>query len=344
MERRTPRITEHGPMEQTDTASHPVVMALGIVMLIALFALGAAGLGNTLGSEDVGDIEIVIVPRGQGRPAEVVQRQMERLGLFVEITYESNETAPPDTVTGQTPIAGSRIEVGKLVVLTVSDGPAGIRVPDVAGLQRMAAANLLSAVGLESTADEIFDDDVRAGEVVSTEPEEGTRVQLGSHVVIHLSKGPRPRVVPDVVGLSAPEAFALIGVGELQIGRISRRSARDVAPGSIVSTNPAAGAEVPRSTPIDLVITPEPTDVTIPDLVRMTPSAASRVASATGVRLSTRTLSVPAGDQRSGIVVSQNPIAGSIREPGTTVEVTVAVAPEPPPVAERPPDDERPGD
>lgn len=344
MDDQSSRVTEHGAVERTDPSTHPVVMALGILMLVLLFALGAAGLGNSLQSEDVGDIEIVIVPRGQGRPADVVQRQMERLGLFVEITYESNETAPPDTVTGQTPIAGSRIEVGKLVVLTVSDGPAGIRVPDISGLQRMAAAGLLSAVGLESTVDEVFDDDTREGEVVSTDPEEGTRVQLGSQVLIHLSKGPRPRVVPDVVGLSAPEAFALIGSGELQIGRISRRSAHDMPPGSIVSSTPAAGAEVPRSTPIDLVITPDVATVTIPDLVRMTSAAASRVVSSAGLRLVTRTMSLQAGDRRAGIILSQSPIAGSTSEPGATIEVIVGVAPVVPQAPEPPDADPEPSD
>lgn len=338
------RVTEHGRPEPTDSSTHPLVMVFGVAMLLVLFALGAVGLGRSLTPDDVKDVDVVIVPRGEGRPADVVQRQLERLGLFVELAYQSNETAPPDTVTGQFPIAGSRLEVGKLVTLTVSDGPAGLRVPDASGLQRIAATSLLSAMGLEVKSDEVFDDDVRPGEVVSTTPEEGTRVQLGTTVMLHLSKGPHPRVVPDVVGMDGPKAFAAIGSAELQIGRVRYRSDPDLPPGAVVSTKPEATSEVPRNTPIDLVLTPDLTMATVPDLVPMRASAISQVVSAAGLRISTSYVSVPAGDHRGGIVLSQTPIAGSIVEPGTTIEITVGSAPEPPPPTPTPDVPPEPGD
>lgn len=330
-------VTEHGRPEITDRAGHPWATAVGVLLILGLFALGAVGLGNSLHADDVADVDIVIVPRGEGRSADVVQRQMERLGLVVEITYASNESAAPDTVTAQLPIAGSRIEVGKLVTLTVSDGPAGIRVPDVTGLQRNAATSLLAAVGLQVRTDEVFDDEIRAGEAVSTDPAEGMRVQLGAEVVIHLSKGPRPRVVPDITGISATEGFAALGSGELQIGRIQTRSSSDAPPGTILSQKPEAGAEVPRLTPIDVVIVADLQFMTIPDLVPMTSSGASRVASSMGFRVTTRYQNVPPGDTRAGIVVSQTPVAGAFAGPDTTIEITVGVAPEPPPPPPEPP-------
>lgn len=332
------RVTEHGRPERTDISTHPVVLVFAVTMLLALFGLGALGLGNSLSADEIVDVDIVIVPRGDGRPADVVQRQMERLGLFVELDYRSNESAPPDTVTGQLPIAGSRIEVGKLVVLTVSDGPAGLRVPDASGLQRVAATSLLSAMGLEVKTGAVFDDDVRPGEVVSTDPEEGTRVQLGTTVVLLLSKGPRPRTVPDVIGMDGPEAFAELGAAELQIGRIRYRSDPELPPGAIVSTTPEATSEVPRNTPVDVVMTPEPDALrVVPDLVPMDQSAAAQIVSASGLRLSTSYVQVPAGDNRGGIVLSQTPIAGVTVQPGTTIEITVGNAPRPP--AEPEPED-----
>lgn len=326
----TGRVTVHGQAERVDLPGHPLVISLGLLLMLALFALGAVGLGNSLGSKDSKDVIVVVVPRGNGRPAAEVQRQLERLGLFVEIKYASNETAPADTVTAQEPIAGSRIEVGKLVVLTVSDGPAGVQVPDAAGLQRIAATNLLQVVGLGTIFEEVYDENVRVGEVVSTRPEAGSRAQLGSTITVMLSKGPRPRVVPEVVGLDEARAFALIGNAELQIGKIERRTTNDPPAGTVISASPEAGSEVPRATPIKLIIARAPEQITVPDLVLMTQTSASSIASNVGVRIRTQRTPVPAGDTRDGIVLSQVPIAGSLVDKGTTIDLNVGSAPRAP--------------
>ena len=62
----------------------------------------------------------------------------------------------------------------------------------------------------------------------------------------------------------------------------------------------------------------------------MTKASASSIASDQGLKLKFTNLSVPAGDTRGGIVVSQIQIAGSMVDSGTTVELTIGVAPPPP--------------
>lgn len=323
------RITEHGGPESVDPPGHPLLTMVGVLLLLALLALGSLALGRSLGADDGAEVAVVVIPRGNGRSAAEVQQQLERLGLFVEIRYASNETAPPDTVTAQSPVAGSRLEVGKLVTLTVSDGPAGIRVPDAAGFQPLAAANLLQAVGLTTSTEEVYDDKVRVGEVVATEPEAGARAAVGSNVVLKLSKGPRPRTIPAVVGLDQAHAFALIAAGELQIGTIKSTVTGDSPDGTVLSTSPEAGSEVPPATPINLVIAQAPAPLTVPDLTLMTRASANSLATNVGLKLRFESVPVPLGDGRAGIVLSQTPLAGSILEKGATVNVTIGLAPTP---------------
>ena len=326
-------VTEHGAPEPIDAPSHPAVTAIGIVLLLILFALGSAGLGRSLGTSSAEDVSVVVIPRGMGRPAVEVQKQLERLGLFVEIRYASNELAPPDTVTAQSPIAGSRTEVGKLVILTVSDGPSGVRIPDASGLRPIAAANLMQVVGLTTTIEEVFDDEVRVGEVVATDPESGSRAALGSGVILKISKGPQPRVVPEIIGLNHAQAFALIAAGELEIGKVKMKVTTDSPDGTVLEATPAPGSEVPLRTPINLVVAEAPARLTTPDLTLMTRTSARSLATNMGIKVEFESVSVPAGDNRGGLILSQTPIAGTAIDKGATINVTIGVAPTPPPTS-----------
>ncbi len=323
--------TEHGPRELLDTREHPRFVALGLLLILVLMVGGVLGLASSLGSGGKAEVVQVVVPRSAGRTAVAAQTQLERLGLIVEIEYESNELIASGTVVSQNPIAGSRLEVGQLVTLAVSDGPAGIEVPDLRGLHGAEAAALLQTVGLPSKGEQIYDDAVRVGEVVGSNPATGARATPGSTVVIKVSKGPAPRTVPPVVDVSDAEAMVAIARAELKIGKISYKTGSGKPGGTIISTSPGAGAQVPRNMPVNLVIARDPGPVLVPDLVGLTSAVAQQVARDAGVRVSEREQAVPAGDSRDGLVVSQSPVAGTAVGAGGSMTIQVGLAPEPPP-------------
>ena len=112
------RITEIGDLEQIDTALHPVAIAVGfaavvILLMLTIFAFSAS-LKSGSSSAQVGQ---VTVPRMAGRSLAEAQAELERMGLVVEAEYNSNEVIPADTVIGQDPVAGSRLEVGEQIIL-----------------------------------------------------------------------------------------------------------------------------------------------------------------------------------------------------------------------------------
>jgi serine/threonine protein kinase/beta-lactam-binding protein with PASTA domain len=93
------------------------------------------------------------------------------------------------------------------VVLTVSDGPAPVRVPQVVGRSKAEAEQDLAVAGLEvEYAEEEHSTDVEKGHVLAQDPEEGTDAHRTDTVTLTLSAGPRDVPVPDVVGMSEKEA------------------------------------------------------------------------------------------------------------------------------------------
>ncbi len=320
------RITEIGSLEQIDRLEHPVAVAVGMGVLLVLLLIGVLAFGSSLaGDEDHAEIVQVVLPRMSGRSLAEAQTELERLGLIVDVELDSNEIVPVDVVIDQQPIAGTRIEVGSQVRLRVSDGPAGIDVPDLSGLQGGEAVKLLQTVGLVGAVEDVYDEAVRPGEVVNSSPATGERAAPGSTVTVRVSQGPAPRTVPEVVGRSVGEAVVELARADLTVGEVIERYSPDQAPGTVLETTPAAGEQAPRHQPVDVAIASAELPVTVPDLVGLTSASAARVARDYGLTASVRNQELPAGDTRIGLVISQGQVAGSRVANGTSLTVNVGV-------------------
>lgn len=326
----TERITEIGPLETVDRAEHPWATAVGIAALALVVLLGLVAVASDWGGGDErGAVTEVVLPLLSGRTSAQAAAELEQLGLLVELRYEPNETIAVGTVVEQDPIAGARVEVGEQVVLVVSDGPVGVRVPDLGDVTGPEAVRLLSAFGLIGVVEEVYDEDVAQNRIVGTVPAEGSRATPGAEVTVQVSKGPEPRTVPEVVGLSSAEAFAALGRAELEVGRVTRRVTRDATPGQVVSTDPTPGEQTARDFPVAVVIAADPAELTAPDLVGFTRANAQRIAEAAGLDVVVRTEAVTSGDRRSGRVIAQSPMANSPVGRGDSITVTVAAVPPP---------------
>ncbi len=321
------RITEIGAPELIDRADHTVATVVGGVLLLLVIVVGLFGISRVVDEAASGrEVPVVVVPRLSNRPVEQAQAQLERLGLIVDVRYQANERVPVDVVIEQTPIAGARLEVGERVVLGVSDGPSGVRVPNTVGQPVADATRLLSVVGLVASPTEVYDEAIPAGVVLGSNPGPSGRSTLGASVELIVSKGPEPRIVPEVVGLASAEGMLQIGQADLNVGEVTRRVVEGVDPGKIASVDPGVGSAVPRGSRVDVVISAPPTPGTVPDLVGLRRVTALEIAESLGIRVSVTNETVPATDRRIGLVIAQSPVADS---PRAGMTITIAVGPVP---------------
>lgn len=341
------RVTETGAPERLDGRTHSLATLFGVLGLIGIMLLGLVALAQSIeGDGEQLEVTRVVLPRFADRQWSEAQRQLENLGLLVDVEFAPNERVPQNTVVDQSPIAGSRVEVGSVVTLIASDGPIGLQVPDIVGLQSYEAIEILDLHLLQHELQPVFDDEVRPGAVVATDPPAGARIQTQGVVTLQISEGPEPRVVPDIVEELTPDAFARLGRADLEVGEITIQFVNDTAEGyRVVSTSPAAGESVPLNFPIDVVIT-QPRGDTVPDLTGLRTSFARRLAQEFGFTITVQRESIPSGDRRDGIVMRQQPLAGTF--PGDTTDIVViqgvAAAPAPPPPPTPDPPAADPGD
>jgi len=219
------------------------------------------------------------------------------------------------TVTGtgriakQDPQAFSRVARGTPINIVLARPVTLIQpitVPDLTGLTVEDATQLLAAHRLK------LGDVTGTGRVIEQDPPAQSNALPFSRVKVRLRQRQVPMLVtvPDLRGLTEPDAARLLDAYPLTLGTVT-------GSGRVSRQAPAAGKKVPRGTAIALTLTaPAPVLVTVPDIRGLKLADAGTRTGDDGLKLAT-------GGAVTGVVVGQQPAAGSRVPKGTTVAATV---------------------
>lgn len=130
--------------------------------------------------------------------------------------------------------------------------------------------------------------------------------------------------VPNLVGMSLDQAQSKVGAAHLSI-RQSRQVASDqIAAGTIISTDPPAGAQVFEGRQIDAVVSSGSRFVEVPDLRGMTQDKAKSVLEKAGFGLDSSIDQQPDRNIPIGEITDQVPPPGQKYAKGTKVRITVS--------------------
>jgi serine/threonine-protein kinase len=295
--------------------------------LLALLALVLIGLGALwYFTRDDDEPELVPVPAAVRLPEGDAVQLLRDAGFQVEIEREPTDEAPQGIVFEQTPGAGREAEEGSVVTIVVSRGPETAEVPDVTGVPRERAEELLASAGFRANVAQVFSEE-DPGTVVAQDPAGGERAPLESNVRINVSKGTNRVEVPDVVGLSAADAGAELRSAGLATPNVVTVPS-DAPANEVVAQSPAAGTEVQRGATVRINVssgrpaTTAPETAPLPDVVGLTEDEATQALQAVGaaVVIEREDVTDPAED---GIVLSQEPGAGEEIADGDRVEIVV---------------------
>jgi beta-lactam-binding protein with PASTA domain len=136
--------------------------------------------------------------------------------------------------------------------------------------------------------------------------------------------------VPNCVNINQASAEALITEAGLLVGSVSTIHHATIIAGNVISTTPSGGTEVPFGAYVDLLVSdgPTPVFVSVPTCVGSTRAVAEAAIIAAGLTVGIVTEqydnTVPAG-----IVVDEEPDAGTLVLPLTPVDLIVSLGPTP---------------
>ena len=138
------------------------------------------------------------------------------------------------------------------VLMAISNGPAPVPIPSVAGQTYLQAQATLNAAGFQSSETQQTSTTVAAGQAIGTNPAAGADALKGTSVTVLISEGPPLVNVPSVVGGTVASAIAALNAEGIQAGGITGLSVPQTQTYLVTSTSPAAGASVPIGSSVTL--------------------------------------------------------------------------------------------
>lgn len=238
-----------------------------LVLVVALIGLLA---GLTYGMRGMIFGQEVEVPDIRELSAREAYNRLAEVGLKMEkIGEEYNSEIEADHVVTQDPEPGKTVKEGRQVRVILSKGPEMVKVPDLVNTTLDDARLELQNVGLRlGEPENIYDNRIPEGNIVSQEPRANRQVPAGSKVDVMVSLGPKPEQtqVPDLVGKFEEEAKSTLQASKLTIGKVDRQDSTEYFAGQVVSQDPRSGLMVDKDASVSIVVSkgPGPTPRTVP--------------------------------------------------------------------------------
>lgn len=198
-----------------------------------------------------------------------------------------------------------------------------VQIPVVRGEDLSTATNALQELGLRTVlAPAVYDSQIPRNAVISSNPPAGATVQSGSVATVTYSNGPEPVTVPPLVGQpeeTARDALEQVGLAP---GLRAEEPSAQVAAGSVVRLEPAAGSDVAPFTTVTLVISAGAPPVVLPRVIGLEEDEAQSQLTVSGLEVEIERQAD--ADVPEGRVIDQSPASGTIASPGTAVVLTVS--------------------
>lgn len=127
-------------------------------------------------------------------------------------------------------------------------------IPDLVGIEQSLAVDQLLELELQPVVEEIADDDIRAGNVVRTDPEAGERVAIDSEITVFVSIGPENPKVPSIERMSLEEYTDAVESLGLIVGNITKADDPRAPGNRVLSVSPEPGAALGRGDAVDVTV------------------------------------------------------------------------------------------
>ena len=147
-----------------------------------------------------------------------------------------------------------------------------ISVPDVTGKTYDEALATLKAANLLVTRTFLPSDTVALDTVISIDPPAGTSVLPHTTMQVYVSGGKSQVKVPYLVNTQEVNANTLLTAVGLTLGQITTQNSVTAAKGTIISSSPVEYTQLPKGTPVDLVVSTG--KVTVPSVIQQSATTA----------------------------------------------------------------------
>ena len=270
------------------------------------------------------------MPNVVGLSLEEAQQKLSDAGFKLD---DKGPQMSPDVAEGlvasQDPKAGTPMRKGGSVSIWISSGNGPVPLPNVVGLDRVTAVDMLESLGLQVLVeDEPTDDQSKINYVQRQDPAPGPEVQPGSTVTIWVAVPNNIVKVPNLVGMSRAAAETNL----VSLGLVPKVTEVDseLPGGTVITQDPAPGTELQAGDQVAIEVSNGPVQNTVwvPPVAQLgyTLTQAKNLLTQYHLKSSVEYYEIADSTQWDK-VIQQDPVAGAVVPAGTTVKLTVGKAP-----------------
>ncbi len=194
-----------------------------------------------------------------GLDVEAARSELDEQGWVVAIERQRTSGSVVGEVLAQNPISGNPWAMGQVVTLLVSDGPPLVELPEVEGIHRRDAIDQIRGSRLVvADVNEVFDEEVAVDLVISALLVSGEPITApipeGTEIVLEVSKGPKRRTTPNLIGVTLEDAAAQLLSLDVGLTQVGEDFSLDVPEGAIMASQPLPNALVEKGGVVEVIV------------------------------------------------------------------------------------------
>jgi serine/threonine protein kinase len=182
------------------------------------------------------------------------------------------------------------------------------KVPTIMNLPKADGQKAVEDLGLKFVVLSEEKNDKPKDTIIAVFPNEGTAVKKDSEVRVRISSGPEESELPDFTKMEKNTAQDYIVNLGLRVGKITEENSEDVSQGSVIKSDPAAGAKVKKGDIVNLVISKGSAVkyTTVRDLTGLTIEGAKQVLETSKLKFGDATAVQTDDKSRDGKIFNQS--------------------------------------
>lgn len=259
--------------EQRSKTATIAIIACSAVMVLAVIIL----------------LVVLLVPGGSAKKIDapnLVSKIYEELPEYADIEIQidkkvNSDTFPVGQIIEQEPEAGTKIDKGSTIYVTVSLGKefkTGF-MPDVTQWEQSQAEKALKDLKMDLLIkiESEYNDEITAGNVIRTDPAAETELTEGQLVTIYVSKGMEIKngLMPDLVGNTKEKAEKILVDQDLALDIVIEEVFdSSAAVGEVIRTEPENGGKLQSKQKVTLFVSKGPELVEIRNVVGLSVDSA----------------------------------------------------------------------
>ncbi len=249
---------DYDPRMEKITTVITILIAVVIGCILLYFAGRAVGLFTP---EDTAQTqsettESVLMPEVKGKSLNEARTTLEKAGIMYTTEYDISTEYSKNTVMDSSVEEGAAVPKDTPVVITISAGSEGVKVPDVTELSEAEATALLEKEGFRVKKTTSVSEEIAKGDVISQVPLAGEISGVNDSVSITISTGSKDEKVqmPDVLGMTEIEAKAVLVAAGFTSTSVTEVENAEYEEGTVCFQSYPAESYQPQGTDVELRI------------------------------------------------------------------------------------------